>query len=59
MKMKREKNHDSRIALRISKTEKQRIFCIVQDGEAKNVSQIIRDAVKEFLERRSLINAAK
>jgi Arc/MetJ-type ribon-helix-helix transcriptional regulator len=53
------KNHDSRIAIRISKNEKQKITSFIKKGEANNVSQIVRVAVREFLESRRSANATK
>lgn len=43
------KEHDSFIALRLSSQVKQRIDKLVENGKFKNLSQVVREALKEFL----------
>ncbi|MGB9693746.1 MAG: ribbon-helix-helix domain-containing protein [Fervidobacterium sp.] len=41
--------YQERIALRISKAEKQKIEQLVREGKYKNLSQVIRAALQKFL----------
>jgi len=41
--------HNSRIALRLPAKERRQIDKLVEQGQFKNLSQVIRAAVKEFL----------
>ena len=45
------KEHDSKIALRLPNKERQQIKKLVKDGKFKNISQVIRQALKEFLSK--------
>lgn len=45
------KEHDSRIALRFPSKEREQIEQLIKDGKFKNISQVIREALKEFLEK--------
>jgi len=44
------KEHDSRTALRLPAKERQQIELLIQEGKFKNISQVIRTALKQFLE---------
>jgi len=44
--------HDSRIALRLPSKERQQIDKLVEQGQFKNLSHVIRAAVKEFLSKK-------
>jgi len=43
--------YTERAALRISQADKQKIDLLIQEGKFKNVSQIMRLALKDFLSR--------
>lgn len=43
------KEHDSRIALRLPSKERQQIQLLINSGKFKNISQVIRQALAEFL----------
>jgi Arc/MetJ-type ribon-helix-helix transcriptional regulator len=47
--MNRDKLQDSRIAARIPSNEKQEVEKLIAAGKAKNISQVIRVALQEFL----------
>ena len=42
---------DSRIAIRLPSKERQQIDALVESGKYKNLSQVIRAALKEFLSK--------
>jgi Arc/MetJ-type ribon-helix-helix transcriptional regulator len=42
--------HDSRIALRLPSKERQQIEQLIREGKFRNISQVIRTALKQFLE---------
>jgi len=44
--------HDSRIALRLPSNERRQIDKLVEAGKFKNLSDVIRAALKEFLKER-------
>jgi len=44
------KHHTERIALRLPSKQRQQIDKLVESGKFKNLSQVIRAALKEFLE---------
>lgn len=46
------KKHDRRIALRLPSKERARIQQLINEGKYENLSQMIRVALKDFLERR-------
>lgn len=50
--MEKMKNHDERIALRLPKKQRQQIDKLVESGKFKNLSEVIREALDEFLCRR-------
>jgi len=43
--------HDSRIALRLPSKERQQIEQLIREGKFRNISQVIRAALKEFLSK--------
>jgi Arc/MetJ-type ribon-helix-helix transcriptional regulator len=43
--------HDSRIALRLPSKERQQIEQLIKEGKFRNISQVIRAALKQFLEK--------
>jgi len=43
--------HDSRIALRLPSKERQQIEQLIREGKFRNISQVIRQALKEFLSK--------
>lgn len=43
--------YEKRIALRISIEDRQKLDQLIQEGKIKSISQAIRVALKEFLER--------
>jgi len=43
--------HDSRIALRLPSKERQQIEQLIKEGKFRNISQVIRAALKEFLSK--------
>lgn len=47
----REKQHDSRIALRLPSKERQQIEQFIHEGKFKNISQMIREAIDLFLSK--------
>jgi Arc/MetJ-type ribon-helix-helix transcriptional regulator len=44
--------YKSRIAFRLSKTERQQIEKLIEEGKFKSVSQLVRVALQEFLEQK-------
>ena len=42
---------NSRIAIRITKEQRQKIEQLIHEGRFKNISQVIRVALREFLEK--------
>ena len=47
-------NHDERIALRLPQDQRQKINKLVEAGKFKNLSFVIREALKEFLEKEEI-----
>jgi len=47
----RDKEHDSRIAIRLPSKERQQIEQLIDEGKFKNISQMIREAVTLFLSK--------
>lgn len=45
------KEHDSLVGIRLPSEEKLRIQQLVAEGKFKNISQVVRIALKEFLEK--------
>ncbi|MDH5788329.1 MAG: ribbon-helix-helix domain-containing protein [Candidatus Bathyarchaeota archaeon] len=45
--------YKERIGLRLSIRERQEIEQLIKDGKFKNISQVIREALKEFLQKES------
>jgi len=45
------KHHDKRIALRLPSKQRQKINKLVKAGKFKNLSHVIRTALKEFLDK--------
>ena len=43
--------HDSRIAIRLPSNERQQIEQLIREGKFRNISQVIRAALKEFLSK--------
>jgi Arc/MetJ-type ribon-helix-helix transcriptional regulator len=43
------KHHDERIALRLPSKQRQEIDTLVESGKYKSLSQVIREALLEFL----------
>lgn len=43
--------YKERIAFRLSREERQKIEVIIEAGKFRNISQVIRAALKEFLEK--------
>jgi len=43
------KENDCRIALRLPAEERQKAEHLIREGKFKNLSQVIREALKEFL----------
>jgi Arc/MetJ-type ribon-helix-helix transcriptional regulator len=44
------KKHDVRIVLRLPATDRQKAEQLVKEGKFKSLSQVIRTALKQFLE---------
>jgi len=44
------KEQDSRIALRFPSKEREQIEQLIKEGKFENISQVIRAALKQFLE---------
>ncbi|MGC8999057.1 MAG: ribbon-helix-helix domain-containing protein [Candidatus Bathyarchaeia archaeon] len=44
--------YPERVALRISREERQKLERFVMEGKYKNLSQVIREAIKRFLRAR-------
>jgi hypothetical protein len=47
----RDTEHDSRVALRLPSKERQQIEQLILEGKARNISNVIRAALKEFLSK--------
>jgi Arc/MetJ-type ribon-helix-helix transcriptional regulator len=47
--MKREKQHDTQIGLRLPAKERAEIQLLIDQGKYLNISQLIRAALQEFL----------
>jgi Arc/MetJ-type ribon-helix-helix transcriptional regulator len=45
------KEHDSKIAIRLPSNERGKVEQLISEGKFKNISQVIRAALKEFLEK--------
>ena len=45
------KYHDKRIALRLPSKQRQQIYKLVESGNFKNLSEVIREALKKFFEK--------
>jgi len=45
--------YPERIAIRLSKEDKQKILQLIREGRFRNISQVIRAALKEFLSKES------
>lgn len=45
------KKHNERIAIRLPLEQRKEIDQLVESGKFKNLSQVIREALKQFLER--------
>jgi len=45
------KEHDSSIAIRLASEKKLRIEQLIAEGKFKSISQVVRIALKEFLEK--------
>lgn len=43
------KEHDSRIAIRLPSDERTKVEQLIREGQFKNISQVIRVALSEFL----------
>lgn len=43
------KEHDSRIAIRLPSEERKQIQVLIEAGKFKNISQVVRVALSEFL----------
>ena len=43
------KEHDSRIAIRLPSEEKKQIQALIEAGVFRNISQVLRAALSEFL----------
>ena len=51
--------YTERIAVRVSKQEKQQIEQLIEKGKATNLSQVTRTALREFMNQRSESNASE
>jgi len=49
--MKKMRNQDRRIALRLPSEERARIQQLINEGKYENLSQVIRVALKDFLDQ--------
>lgn len=49
------KEHNARITLRLPAKEKQQAQQLIDEGKVKNLSQAIRQALKEFLEKEGCV----
>jgi len=45
----RDKEHDSRIAIRLPSNERSKVEQLIHEGKFKNISQVVRVALSEFL----------
>jgi len=45
------KEHDSLIGIRLASEKKSRIEQLIAEGKFKSISQVVRTALKEFLEK--------
>jgi len=50
----RDKEHDSRIAIRLPSNERSKVEQLIHEGKFKNISQVIRAALKDFLSKQKL-----
>lgn len=41
--------YKGQIAFRLSKEEREKVECLVQKGKFKNLSEVIREALRKFL----------
>ena len=55
----RKMKHDKRIALRLPATEKAKTKYLIQKGKFKNLSQVMRIALKQFLTEGDNTDASK
>jgi Arc/MetJ-type ribon-helix-helix transcriptional regulator len=53
----KEKNQDSRTALRLPSNQRQKIDALVQEGKFKNLSEVVRAALNEFLKNEPILAA--
>ena len=53
------KNYDCRIALRLPAEERLKAEQLIQERKFKNLSQVTRTALREFLNQRSESNATE
>jgi Arc/MetJ-type ribon-helix-helix transcriptional regulator len=49
--MKHKKEYNSRTAFRLLSEQRQEIERLIKEGKFKNISQVIRAALREFLEK--------
>ena len=51
--------HDRRIAVRLPAEEKAKVKQLIQKGKFRNLSQVVRIALKQFLKEGDNIDASK
>jgi len=51
---KTEKTQDARTALRLPKTQRKKIDSLVAKGKFKNLSEVVRAALEQFLEKQEV-----
>jgi len=52
--MRKQELQDCRTALRLPREQRQKIEKLIHDGEFKNISQLVRTALEEFLKEKAL-----